>query len=315
MKTVISLPAVACGMAAVLSLGAATACGAPPGEKSSGSEVGTTLIYEIEPIPKEKDRDTAKRVIKALNWRVNPGWWPQGRIAILDDGRIEIGIYGNDAAKALRIERLVERIGTLEFRIVANNHDHREIIKRARGEKGKELKDADGKLVAQWVPAASTKTAAGIVTAPELATRPLQGGGHEVLVIDDDYNVTGDYLKQAVANTDPQGRPAISFMLISEGGKRFERLTGNNLPDPTTGFTRRLGIILDGRVLSSPSIRSTISDLGQITGNFTKQEVEEIVAVLNAGSLPARITLVEKRTGPVPEAKDKGKEARAKGKE
>ena len=198
MRTAVPLYAVACGVAAVLSLNAGTIIGALAPETPSGPEVGTTLIYEIESLPKEINRDDIpKQVVKALNWRVNPGWWPQARIGILDHGRIEIGIYGNDAAKAQRIERILERTGTLEFRILANERDHGEIIKRARSEKGRELRDGGGQRVAHWVPAAFKKDSARIASDPGLTTRSLHGDEHEVLIIDDDYDVTDDCLKQA----------------------------------------------------------------------------------------------------------------------
>jgi preprotein translocase subunit SecD len=50
-----------------------------------------------------------------------------------------------------------------------------------------------------------------------------------------------------------------------------------------------LGIILDGKLYSAPSIIWTITNNGQITGNFTKEEAADIVDVLNAGSLPVKL--------------------------
>jgi len=54
-----------------------------------------------------------------------------------------------------------------------------------------------------------------------------------------------------------------------------------------------LGIILDGKLYSAPIIRTVIHSEGEITGNFTKEEVQDIVNVLNAGSLPLPIKKVE----------------------
>jgi SecD/SecF fusion protein len=47
--------------------------------------------------------------------------------------------------------------------------------------------------------------------------------------------------------------------------------------------------VLDGVLLSAPTIRSTISSDGQITGSFQQADVEFLVGVLNAGSLPAAL--------------------------
>ncbi len=41
---------------------------------------------------------------------------------------------------------------------------------------------------------------------------------------------------------------------------------------------------------SAPALKTTIFDHGEITGSFTKEEVQELVNVLNAGSLPAALT-------------------------
>jgi preprotein translocase subunit SecD len=57
-----------------------------------------------------------------------------------------------------------------------------------------------------------------------------------------------------------------------------------------------LAIVLDGRVVSAPVINSRISDRGQIEGNFTQQEVQDLVTVLRSGALPASITYLEERT-------------------
>ena len=43
----------------------------------------------------------------------------------------------------------------------------------------------------------------------------------------------------------------------------------------------------------APSIQSKIGKEGEITGSFTEVEVSDLVAVLNAGSLPVRLRLVE----------------------
>jgi hypothetical protein len=53
-------------------------------------------------------------------------------------------------------------------------------------------------------------------------------------------------------------------------------------------------VVLDGTVCSAPSIQSTIFNSGQITGSVTKQQVEDLARVLDAGSLPAKIRPVKK---------------------
>ena len=71
---------------------------------------------------------------------------------------------------------------------------------------------------------------------------------------------------------------------------KLGQLTNDNLN------TGRLAIVMDGQVISAPSIRGQITTRGQITGSFTRQEVVSIVTILNGGSLPTKPMLVSKNT-------------------
>jgi preprotein translocase subunit SecD len=57
-----------------------------------------------------------------------------------------------------------------------------------------------------------------------------------------------------------------------------------------------LGIALDKRVISTPSIKTEISDgKGQITGNYTRDSANEFAIQLRYGSLPVPVVIVESR--------------------
>jgi SecD/SecF fusion protein len=79
----------------------------------------------------------------------------------------------------------------------------------------------------------------------------------------------------------------------ARGATLLSGLTSLNVPDPATGLQRRLAIILNGEIMTAPSIQSTIGDRGEISGNFSEEDVHDLVGILNAGSLPAAIRLVE----------------------
>ncbi|MBN2292437.1 MAG: hypothetical protein JXM70_08435 [Pirellulales bacterium] len=95
----------------------------------------------------------------------------------------------------------------------------------------------------------------------------------------------------------------MNFQLSSNGGHRFGRLTSDNLPDEVGGFKRHLGIILNGSLYSAPSINGPITTRGQIAGDFTEQEVKDLVVLLNSGSLPVAIRKVEQRVVEMEERK------------
>ena len=116
--------------------------------------------------------------------------------------QIEIIIPEKEEAEVERIERIISRTGNLEFRILANNRNDKELIERAMAEPNKmQIFDSAGNLLAWWVPVkeGQERSFAGY---SEIAhrTRKIKGGSREVLEIlveNDIYNVTGGYLTQA----------------------------------------------------------------------------------------------------------------------
>src|SRR5581483_8529259 len=56
-------------------------------------------------------------------------------------------------------------------------------------------------------------------------------------------------------------------------------------------------IVLDNEVISAPVIREPIlGGSGQISGNFTVQQANDLAILLRAGALPAPLTIIEERT-------------------
>jgi len=104
--------------------------------------------------------------------------------------------------------------------------------------------------------------------------------------------ITGDYLVRAAPGHDQRGKLSIEFTFSPEGGNRFWDVTSRNRPDrgsEETSFKRQLAIIFDEQVMSAPALQSAIRTNGQITGEFTQQEVNDMVRILRAGALPATL--------------------------
>ncbi|MCE2510927.1 MAG: protein translocase subunit SecD [Alphaproteobacteria bacterium] len=101
--------------------------------------------------------------------------------------------------------------------------------------------------------------------------------------------VSGDTLVDAQP-TFEDARPVVFFKFDSVGGRRFGEVTKNNIGKP-------FAIVLDGKVISAPVIRSAIlGGSGIITGRFSVQEVQDLALLLRAGALPAPLTILEERT-------------------
>ncbi len=116
--------------------------------------------------------------------------------------------------------------------------------------------------------------------------------------------VTGKYLRQVRPDVDERLQPAVRFEFDSRGATRFARLTREHKPEEGGNFRYQLAILLDNLVMSAPAINSEIRDSGIIEGGqqgFKPKEVEHLVQVLRAGSLPASLNpdpLVEEKVGP-----------------
>ena len=102
--------------------------------------------------------------------------------------------------------------------------------------------------------------------------------------------MTGANLQNAQAQTDQFNKPVVAFELSRQAGRRFEKLTSDNIG-------KLMAIVLDQRVYTAPVIRGAISTRGQIElGNATMQDASELALVLRAGALPAPLHIVEERS-------------------
>lgn len=257
---------------------------------------GEVLIYE----PVDEDDFSFNRMdqlIESINSRLNSGSQKLGQARGRNKWQIEVRLYSSKAEDVLRVKRLLNRTGSLEFRILANPRDDKELIEKAKADPSKmQFLDSDGNLQAWWVPV-NQEQEKSFEAYPQITHRTRktpQGDILEILVVKDIYDVTGTYLTRVSEGCDRSGNPCVYFTLNTAGGQLFGELTGNHKPDEQTGFKYNLGIILDGELYSAPSINDTIFDRGEITGHFTQEEVQDLVNVLNSGSLPARIRLVTK---------------------
>ncbi|MCC6613553.1 MAG: protein translocase subunit SecD [Anaerolineae bacterium] len=91
--------------------------------------------------------------------------------------------------------------------------------------------------------------------------------------------MTGSGLQAASAGVQQDGSWVIVFETTEEGAQIFGDYTQAN-----TGSA--MAIVLDGVVLSAPTIQSRISTNGQITGNFDQESAQQLALQLRSGALP-----------------------------
>ncbi len=110
-------------------------------------------------------------------------------------------------------------------------------------------------------------------------------------VIDRVPVVTGRDLRSAtpVRSTKNIGFFDVDFQLSTEAGQRFGPFTEKNIG-------KQLGIVLEHRLQTAPTINGKIEDSGVIEGQFGEQEANDLGLVLRSGALPASIKYLEERT-------------------
>jgi preprotein translocase subunit SecD len=102
--------------------------------------------------------------------------------------------------------------------------------------------------------------------------------------------ISGDELIDAQLAYDQQGQPVVSIRFNSSGGRKFARLTQENVGKP-------FAMVLDGKVLSDPRINEPIlGGQAQISGNFTVDTANELAVALRSGKLPFTLKVIEERT-------------------
>ena len=270
-------------------------------------------------------RPKAKDIIPALVRRVNPSGTKEIMIRALGDDKIEVTIPSVDLQEADDIWDRLVKAGKLEFRILAADQrfaPQRDLAKEMadQGGRGRKVVDASGKTVAIWVALArvaqeegapnkiapfkyvpgngdlvrdkSTGRILNLSEVPysnnpdlhgrELAVWCKKVGVRtpQILVIQPsaDQNVEGKHLKSVRSTIDERGRGAVAFTTTGEGSRLMGMLTRMNEKLP-------MGIVLDGQLHSAPVIQTAIYKNGQITGEFTPEEVDELIINLESGKL------------------------------
>jgi preprotein translocase subunit SecD len=97
--------------------------------------------------------------------------------------------------------------------------------------------------------------------------------------------VNGKDVDDAKGVLDPQrGMWIVTMNFTDAGSKKFQAITSklSQQTDPQNRFA----IVLDGDVVSAPSVRQTLSASAEISGNFNQQSAQDLGNILSYGALP-----------------------------
>ena len=123
----------------------------------------------------------------------------------------------------------------------------------------------------------------------KLVPTVLRGGQQSWYLVSRSAIVHGTDIRDAHAGQGELNRWETNFVLTQDAAKKFERYTEANIGN-------RAAIVVDGQVISAPTIQSRISDTGRITGAASQEEAADLALNLRAGSLPASVHYSEERT-------------------
>jgi SecD/SecF fusion protein len=143
-------------------------------------------------------------------------------------------------------------------------------------------------------------------------TTPTAAGDGLVLADEDGARLrlgparlTGEAVGDAKAVLDPQtgARWEVQIEFQGAGGRRWAELTGKAACEAPGDPRRRVAIVLDRQVISSPQVDPSVACEqgiagGQtvITGDFSDREAADLALLVRAGALPVPVEVVEQRT-------------------
>ncbi|MDQ3985510.1 MAG: protein translocase subunit SecD [Actinomycetota bacterium] len=139
------------------------------------------------------------------------------------------------------------------------------------------------------------------------------GGERERVFIDEEGDrlrlappaLRGDGVGDAEAVVDPQLAAAwqVSISFRNDGGDKWADITGKAACEAVGSPQRRVAIVLDKDIISSPEVSPEVKcDVGitggdtVITGDFTAEEAKNLALLIRAGALPVPVEVVEQRT-------------------
>src|SRR3954462_13034995 len=265
-----------------------------------------SVHFRVEGVPPAQDaafREAATEV--QTNFERSAG--TNGTYTFTMRPNIQVNLRDEAVIQARQtIERRVNELGVTEPSIAQQGANGDEILVQLPGvtdvERAKEIIRSTGLLELKIVEQGPAPTREALMVnnqVPEgMEIVPGAAGGATAdantvfYLVKKVAAVTGQDLRNARVSVDENNRPAVSFTLSNEGGRKFGKVSGENIG-------RQLAIILDGKVQSAPTLESRITTEGRITGSFTPEEVSNLSLILRSGALPAKLDyLSEQVIGP-----------------
>lgn len=280
------------GVILVLALAAATVIIQLPARLGLDLRGGSQLTIQIQTtpeIPTISDRDL-EAVQAVVSERVNGLGVSEAVVQQLGSDQLLVQLPGvSDPEQA---ERVLGGTAVLEFRAQSPGTEQQLLVEN-QVLQGHEQELA---LLQAQVP---EDAPVGDDLAAQIAQVQAQLTDSQGAIADlfEPSRLTGEMLVDAIARPTAGTVWEVVIDFSAEGGARFAELTRN-----LAGTGRSLGIFLDNRLISGPTVDVQYAETGitggsaVISGNFTAESGRELEIQLRGGALPLPVAVVENRT-------------------
>jgi SecD/SecF fusion protein len=274
----------------------------------------------LERVP-AKVKEAQERALEVIRNRVDGMGIAEPIIYPEKNNRIVVQLPGIDAKKRDEAARAIQSAAFLEFRMVHEKSreltdklfdrgvapDGFKLASVSDGGVSRNYYKRDRAAVKDEQMDAAFRKTLGQFNAPhgcEFMLEKEKISGQEVYspyFVERRAQLTGDTVKRASVDFQQLGQAVVSLEFNAKGTRQFRTVTSDYAPggakNPNPQMGRLMAIVLDGSLYSAPVIREAIhGGRAEISGSFTPQEAGFLANILKAGSLPAPVSIVEKRT-------------------
>lgn len=250
---------------------------------------GSELVYSIDVTEGDGTRsaeDVVQDTIGVISQRIyESGIVREPRINAQGTDRILIQLPGLNQSETKLIQEEIQRLGTLEFRLVSSPKVGDEVDEAKEREEYRKLKER-------------ARTSIGERYLSEYAARLRSkgykwypshevGGQERLLFMKDGYDFAGEKFRRFWVGFSGTGK-VIFFELKQEHKTYFDDFTGKYKGE-------LLAIVFNNKIMATPTIKDRIPGEGILQG-FSPEDIDKLMKVLKSGSLEIQPELLSENT-------------------
>jgi SecD/SecF fusion protein len=260
------------------------------------AEIPAELVEEYE----ENPALIQQQVLRSIRRRMTQFEAKEPTIQTLGTNQIQIQLPGEKNLQ--RAENLILKTALLTFQIVVGPQETRQVMLAIDQQFNNNLipfLESDSRSGYSFrIPEANIDQVRRVVADAEQVPGLIPEGKvilfsgapsawddpyYQLYLVNEKVEMTGKGLKQALARPDDEtGGGKILFQFDAEASNDFYQLT-------LAHSGEALGIVLDGVCVSAPNINEPIMGNGEISGNFSRQQAQDLAIALSSGALPVPI--------------------------